>query len=58
MSMVECMHDIAGHIDNILVELPHLKIDDKKIVNEILEVYYAEKDKKNGVVIDEKYCCI
>ena len=31
MSMVECMHDIASHIDNILVELPHhLKIDDKK----------------------------
>ena len=47
MSMVECMHGLAGHIDNILVELPHhLKIDDKKIVNEILEVYYAEKDKK------------
>ena len=31
LSMVECMHDIAGHIDNILVELPHhVKIDDKK----------------------------
>ena len=47
LSMVECMHDVAGHIDNILVELPHhLKTDDKKVVNEMLQVYYAEKDKK------------
>ena len=45
--MVECMHDIAGHIDNILEELPHhLKISDKQKVNEMLQVYYAEKDKK------------
>ena len=51
MSMVECMHDIVGYIDNILVELlHHLKIDGKKIVNEMLQVYYAEKDKKR--------CCI
>ena len=50
MSMVECMHGVAGHIDNILVELPHhLKTDDKKIVNEMLQVYYAEKDKKTVV---------
>ena len=47
MSMVECMHDIAGHIDNILEELPHhLKLADKQKVNELLQVYYAEKDKK------------
>ena len=47
MSMVECMHDIAGHIDNVLVELPHhLKIDDKQKVNAMLQVYNAEKDKK------------
>ena len=40
MSMVECMHDIAGHIDNVLVELPHhLKIDDKQKVNAMLQVY-------------------
>ena len=45
--MVKCMHDIAGHIDNVLVELPHhLKIDDKQKVNEILKVYNVEKDKK------------
>ena len=51
ISMVEYMHDIAGYIDNILVELlHHLKIDGKKIVNEMLQVYYAEKDKKR--------CCI
>ena len=46
-AMVECMHDIAGHIDNILEELPnHLKGDDKNKINEMLKVYYAGKDKK------------
>ena len=47
LSMVECMHDIAGHIDNILEELPHhLKSEEKLIVNDILQVYYAEKNRK------------
>ena len=42
MSMLECMHDIAGHIDNVLEELPnHLKISDKLEVNRILQVYYC-----------------
>ena len=55
MSMVKCMHDIAGHIDNILDELPHnLKVGDKQKVNEMLQEYYAEKDKKRW----EKYCYI
>ena len=47
MAMLECMHDIAGHTDNVLEELPnHLKISDKQEVNALLQVYYAEKDKK------------
>ena len=30
ITLVECMHDIANHIDNILVEPPdHLKSEDK-----------------------------
>ena len=45
--MVECIHTIARHIDNILEELPnHLKADDKNKMNEMLKVYNAEKDKK------------
>ena len=47
LAMVECMHDMAGHIANILEELPnHLKADDKNKMNEMLKVYYADKDKK------------
>ena len=45
--MVECMHDIACHIENILEELPnHIKGDDKAKFNEMLETYKAEKEKK------------
>ena len=34
ITMVECMHDIAHHIENILTELPHhLKSSDKLIYN-------------------------
>ena len=37
ISIVECMHDIAGHIDNILEELPHhLDISGKQKIAEIL----------------------
>ena len=47
ISMMECMHDIAGHIDNILEELAHhLNISDKQKFDEILQVYHSEKDKK------------
>ena len=56
ISMMECMHDIAGHIDNTLEELPrHLNITDKQTFDEILYVYHSEKDKK--YVIGKKYCC-
>ena len=42
-------HDIAGHIDNILEELPHAHIlndDEKSKIKNILEMYYREKDRK------------
>ena len=45
--MVECMHDIANHIDNILEELPnHLKGEDKAKFTEMLETHKAEKERK------------
>ena len=45
--MVECMHDIANHIDNILEELPtHLNNGDKVKFTEMIEIYKAEKEKK------------
>ena len=45
--MVECMHDIAHHIGNILLELPnHLQLDDKIKINEMLDALNAEKEKK------------
>ena len=45
--MVEYMHDVAYHIDNILVELPnHVKPNDKIELNSYLDVYNAEKEKK------------
>ena len=49
ISMVESMHDIAGHINNILEELPHAHIlndDEKSKIKNILEIYYREKDRK------------
>ena len=52
--MVECMHDIANHIDDILEELPnHLK-EDKVKFTEMLDTHKAEKEKKRCC---EKYCC-
>ena len=47
IAMVECMHDIGGHIENILMELPHhLKLKDKIKVQEMLTAYSDEKQKK------------
>ena len=55
--MVECMHDIANHIDNILEQLhKHLKGDDKVKFTEMVATHKAEKEK-SGVVISTKYCC-
>ena len=47
--MVECMQDIANHVDNILEELPHhlnKKGDDKVKFTQMIEIYKAEKEKK------------
>ena len=47
------MHDIAGHIENVLVELPrHLKPFDCDQFNQLLSVYNSEKDKKDVVIVD------
>ena len=45
--MVECMHDIANHIDNIITELPnHVKLNDKIEIKKYLDIYQAEKERK------------
>ena len=47
ISLVESMHDVACHIDNIFLELPrHLKPDDKIKMMDLLEALNSEKDKK------------
>ena len=46
MSMVEPMHDIAEHFDNLLVILPmHLKPENLEF-NVLYEIYTNEKEKK------------
>ena len=41
------MHDIAYHIDNLLVELPnHVKLQDKEKIEKLLNVLNSEKSKK------------
>ena len=41
------MHDIAGHIENVLTELPnHMISDDKNLFGEMFAVFKAEKEKK------------
>ena len=45
--LIECMHDIAYHIDNVLVELPnHLKPEDKIKMMDVLSALNAVKEKK------------
>ena len=47
ISLAEGMHDIAYHIDNVLVELPnHVKPADKIKLKERLDAFNAEKEKK------------
>jgi len=47
ISMLECMHDIAGQIDNVVEELPHhVKRADKKEIDKVYKLYNSEKDKK------------
>ena len=45
IAMVEPMHDIGGHITNIIEELPrHLSKDDQELFNNIVTVSYNHKD--------------
>ena len=47
ITLVECMHGIANHIDNILVELPnHIKSEGKVKMIELLAVLNKEKETK------------
>ena len=47
LCMVECMHDISGHIENIIEELPsHCSLEDQQIITSFIDVYNEEKDKK------------
>ena len=47
IALVECMHDIAYHIDNLMVELPnHVKLQDKEKIEKLLNVLNSEKSKK------------
>ena len=46
-AMLECMHDIAGHIVNVVEELPHhVKGHDKNEIDKVYKLYNSEKDKK------------
>ena len=39
ITLIECMHDIANHIDNLLVELPnHLRPEDRSKLTHLLEI--------------------
>ena len=48
ISMVECMHDIGNHIDNLLEELPHhlIKEADKLLIKNMITAYNSEKEQK------------
>ena len=47
VAMVEGMHDLANHIENLLKELPHhMKESDKEKFENIMSVFNQEKDKK------------
>ena len=47
ITLVECMHDVANHIDNLLVELPHhVKPEDKTELMTILDHLNKEKEVK------------
>ena len=47
VSMIECMHDLAHHIENVLAELPHHLSDaHKSQFNGMLTILKVEKEKK------------
>ena len=51
ISMVECMHDIGNHIDNLIEELPHhlIKEADKLLIKNMITAYNSDKE--------QKHCC-
>ena len=47
VSMIECMHDLAHHIENVLEELPHhLSDPHKSQFNVMLKILKLEKEKR------------
>ena len=47
VSMIECMHDLAHHIENVLEELPHhLSDPHKSQFNDMLKILKLEKEKR------------
>ena len=47
VSMIECMHDLAHHIENVLEELPHhLSHPHKTQFNDMLTTLKLEKENK------------
>ena len=47
VSMIECMHDLAHHIENALEELPHhLSDPHKSQLNDMLKILKLEKEKR------------
>ena len=58
ISLVECMHDIAYHIENILVELPnHIKKPEEKVLmTDLLSALNNEKEKKR--CCDRRKCLL
>ena len=47
VAMIESMHDLACHIENVIEELPHhMKESDRSELENLMSVYKLEKDKK------------
>ena len=47
VAMIEPMHDIAGHTENILTELPHhMRPKDKKLFDKSFSICKAEKERR------------
>ena len=47
ITSIECMHDIANHIDNLLVELPnHIRPEDRSKMTHLLGILNTEKAVK------------
>lgn len=50
LALVEPMHDIGGHIDNVFEELPHhLTPEEKSLFEKVIEISYGNKETKRNV---------